>query len=198
MLLIAKFRLKLKKIGKTTRPLRYDLNHIPCDYTVEVMNRLKGLDLVNRVSEELWTEVCNIVQEVVTKTIPMKKKCNKANELSEEVLQIAEKIRHTKGKGEGERCIQLNVEFQRRPRRDKKAFLNEQCKEIEENNRVEKPRDLSRKLEISREHFMQGWAQKTETARTQQKGKRLRRGGKNTQRNCTQNLVFMTQIITMV
>ena len=151
----------------------------------------------DRVPEELWMKVHNTVQEVVTKTIPMKKKCNKANELSEEVLQIAEKIRHTKGKGERERCIQLNVEFQRRARRDKKAFLNEQCKEIEENNRVEKPRDLSRKLEISREHFMQGWAQKTETARTQQKGKRLRRGGKNTQRNCTQKL-FMTQIITMV
>ena len=71
-LLIAKFRLKLKKIGKTTRPFRYDLNHIPYDYTVEVMNRFKELDLVNRVSEELWTEVCNIVQEVVTKTIPKK------------------------------------------------------------------------------------------------------------------------------
>ena len=97
-LLIAKFRLKLKKVGKTTRPFRYDLNQIPYDYTVEVMNRFKGLDLVNRVPEELWMEVCNTVQEVVTKTIPKKKKCKKAKWLSEEVLQIAEKRREAKEK----------------------------------------------------------------------------------------------------
>ena len=135
----------MKKAGKTTRPFRYDLNLIPYDYIVEVMNRFKGLDLVSRESEELWAEVCNTVQEVVTKTIPKKKKGNKANELSEEVLQIAEKRRHTEGKRERERCIQLNVEFQRRARRDKKDFLNEQCKEIEENNRVGNTGDLSRK-----------------------------------------------------
>ena len=76
-LLIAKFRLKWKKVGKTTRPLRYDLNQIPYDYTVEVRNRFKGLDLVDRVPEKLWTEVCNVVQEVVIKTIPKKKKCKK-------------------------------------------------------------------------------------------------------------------------
>jgi len=79
----------LKKVGKTTRPLRYDLNQIPYDYTVEVTNRFKGLDLIDRVPEELWTEICNIVQEVVIKTIP--KKCKKAKWLSEEALQTAEK-----------------------------------------------------------------------------------------------------------
>ena len=86
-LLIAKFRVKLKKVGKTTRPFRYDLNEIPYDYTVEVTNRFKGLDLVDRVPEELWMEVCNIVQEAVTKTILKKKKFKKAKWLSEQALQ---------------------------------------------------------------------------------------------------------------
>ena len=90
-LLIAKFRLKLKKVGKTTRPFRYDLNQIPYDYTVEVKNRFKGLDLIHRVPEELWMEVCNIVQETVIKTIPKKQKCKKAKWLSEEALQTAKK-----------------------------------------------------------------------------------------------------------
>ena len=90
-LLIAKFRLKLKKVGKTTRPFRYDLNQIPYNYTVKVKNRFKGLDLIDRVPEELWMEVHDIVQEVVIKTIPKKKKCSKAKWLSEEALQIAEK-----------------------------------------------------------------------------------------------------------
>ena len=85
-LLVAKFRLKLKKVGKTTRPFTYDLNQIPYDYTVEVTNRFKGLDLIYRVPEELWTEVCDIVQEAVIKTIPKKKKCRKAKWLSEEAL----------------------------------------------------------------------------------------------------------------
>ena len=88
-LLIAKFRLKLKKGGKTTRPFRYDLHQIPYDYTVEVRNRFKGLDLIDRVHDELWTEVCDIVQETKIKTIPKKKKCKKAKWLSEEALQIA-------------------------------------------------------------------------------------------------------------
>ena len=96
----AKFRLKLKKVGKTTRPFRYDLNQIPYNYTVEVTNRFKGLDLMNRVPGELWTEVHNIVQEVVVKTILKIKKCKKAKWLSEEPLQIAEKRREAKGKGE--------------------------------------------------------------------------------------------------
>ena len=107
---IAKFRLKLKKVGKTTRPFRYDLNHISYDYTVQVTNRFKGLDLIDRVPEELWMEVCNIVQEVVIKTIPKQKKRKKAKWLSEEALQIAEK-REVKGKGEKETYIDLNADF---------------------------------------------------------------------------------------
>ena len=118
----------MKTVGKTTRPFKYDLNQIPYDYTVEVTNRLKGLDLVERVPEELWTEVHNIVQEGVTKTTPKKKKCKKAKWLPEEALQIAEKRRDAKGKGEKERYTHLNAEFQRIARRDKKAFLSEQCK----------------------------------------------------------------------
>ena len=131
-LLIAKFRLKLKKVGKTTRPFRYDLNQIPYDYTLEVRNRFKGLDLIDRVPDELWMEVCDTVQVTGIKTIPMEKKCKKARWLSEEALQIAVKRREAKSKGEKERYKHLNAEFQRRARRDKKAFLSDQCKEIEE------------------------------------------------------------------
>ena len=90
---IAKFRLKLKKVRKITRQFRYDLNQVPYDYTVEMTNRFKGFDLIDRVPEELWAEVCDIVQEAVIKTIPKKKKCKKAKWLSEEALQIAEKRR---------------------------------------------------------------------------------------------------------
>ena len=93
----------MKKVGKTTRPLRYDLNKIPYDYTVEVRNRFKGLDLIDRVPDELCTEVCDIVQETAIKTIPMEKKCKKAKWLSEEALQIAVKRREVKRKGEKER-----------------------------------------------------------------------------------------------
>ena len=107
--------------------------------------------------EELWKEVCNIVQEAVTNTIPKEKKCKKANWLSEEALQTAVKRREVKSKGEKERYTHLNAEFQRIERRDKKAFFSDQCKEIDENNRMGKTRDLSRKLEIPREHFMQRW-----------------------------------------
>ena len=98
-LLIAKFRLKLKKVGEITRPFRYYLNQIPYDYTVEVTNRFKGLDLIDRVPEELWTEVHDTVQEAGIKTIPKKKKCKKAKWLSEEASQIAKKRREVKGKG---------------------------------------------------------------------------------------------------
>ena len=115
--------------------------------------------MIDRVPEELWTEVPNIVQEAVIKTMPKKKKCKKAKWLSEEALQIVEKRKKVKGKGEKERYIHLNVEFQRKSMRNKKDFLREQCKEIEENNRMGKTRDLLRKLEISREHFMLRWAQ---------------------------------------
>ena len=116
----------MKKVGKTTRPFRYDLNQIPYDYTVEVRNRFKGLDLIDRVPEELWTKICNTVQEAVIKTIPKKKKCKKAKWLSEEALQIAEKRREVKGKGEKERYIHLNAEFQRVARGGKKDFLSDQ------------------------------------------------------------------------
>ena len=100
--------------------MRYDPNEIPYDYTLEVTTRLKGLDLVDTVPEELWTEISNMVHEVVIKTIPKKKKCKKEKRMSEEALQIAEKRREVKGKGEKERYAQLNAEFQRIARRDKK------------------------------------------------------------------------------
>ena len=129
-LLIAKFRLKLKKVGKTTRPFRYDLNQSPYDYIAEVRNRFKGLDLIDREPDELWTEVCDIVQETGIKTIRMEKKCKKAKWLSEEDLQIATKRREVKSKGEKESYSHLNSEFRRIARRDKKAFLSDQCKEI--------------------------------------------------------------------
>ena len=104
---------------KTTRPSRYDLNQIPHDYIVEVTNRFKGLDLIDKEPEELWTEVCDIVQEAVIKTIPKKKKCRKAKWVSEEALQIAEKRREAKGKGKKERYTHLEAKFQRTARRDK-------------------------------------------------------------------------------
>ena len=125
-LLIAKLRLKLKRVGITTRPFSYDLNQIPYEYTVEVRNRFKGLDLIDREPDELWMEVCDIVQETVIKTIPMEKKCKKAKWLSEEALQIAVKRREAKSKVENERYSFLNAEFQRIARRDKKAFLSDQ------------------------------------------------------------------------
>ena len=127
-LLIAKFRLKWKKVGKTTTPFRYNLNQIPYDYTVEVRNRFKGLDLIDRMPDELWTEVHDIVQETGIKTIPMEKKCTKAKLLSKMALQIALKRREVKSKGRKKRYKHLNVEFQRIARRNKKALLSDQCK----------------------------------------------------------------------
>ena len=116
-------------------------------------NRLKGLDLTDRVPEELWMEVCDIVQEAVIKTIPKKKKCKKAKWLYEEALKIAVKRIEVKGKGEKERYKHLNAEFQRIARRDKRAFLSDQCKEIEENNRIGKTRDLFKKIRDTRGNF---------------------------------------------
>ena len=112
-----------------------------------------GLDLIDRVSEELWTEVRDIVQETGMKVIPKKKKCKKAKWLSEEALQIAMKRREAKGKGEKGRYTHLNAEFQRIARRDKKAFLRDQCKEIEENNRMGKTRDLFKKIKDTKGTF---------------------------------------------
>ena len=152
-LLTAKFRLKLKKVGKTTRPFRYDLNQIPYEYTLEVRNRFKGLGLIDRVPEELWMEVRETVQETGIKTIPMEKKCKKAKWLSEETLQIAVKRREVKSKGEKESYTHLNAEFQRIARRDKKAFFSDQCKETEENNRMRKSRDLFKKIRDTKGTF---------------------------------------------
>ena len=157
-LLIAKFRLKLKKVGKTTRPFRYDQNQIPYDYTVEVRNRFKGLDLI----DSAWWTIggsCtgDIVQETGVKKIPTEKKCKKAKWLSEEALQIAVKWREVKSKGEKESYSHLNAEFQRIVRRDKKAFLSDQCKEIEENNRMGNTRYLFKKIRNTKGPFMQIW-----------------------------------------
>ena len=131
----------MKKVGKTTRPFRYDLNQIPYDYTVEVRNRFKGLSLI-----ECLMKVCDIVQETGIKNIPMEKKCKKAKQLPEKALQIAMQRREAKSKGEKERYSHLNAEFQRIARRDKKAYLSDQCKEIEENNRMGKTRELFKKI----------------------------------------------------
>ena len=136
----------MKKVGENTRPFRYDLNQIPYDYTVEVRNRFTGLDLIDRVPDELWMEVHDIVQERGVKTIPKKKKCKKEKWLSEKALQIAVKRREAKSKGEKERYKHLNAEFQRITRRDKKVFLSNQCKQTEENKRMGKTRDLFKKI----------------------------------------------------
>ena len=129
----------------------------PYNYTVEVRNRFKGLDLIDRVPDELWNEVCDIVQETGIKTgiktIPIEKKCKKAKWLPGEALQIAVKRREVKSKGEKERYKCLNAEFLRIARRDKKAFLSDQCKEIEENNRMGKTRHLFKKIRDTKETF---------------------------------------------
>ena len=152
-LLIAKFRLKMKNVGKTARPFRYDLNQIPYDYTVEVRNRFKGLDLIDTVPDELWNEVRDIVQETGIKTIPMEKKCKKAKWLSGEALQIDVKRRQVESKGEKETYTHLNAEFQKIERRDKKVFVGDQCKEIEESNSMGKSRDLFMKITDTRGTF---------------------------------------------
>ena len=118
----------MKRVGNTTRPFKYVLNQIPYDYTAEVRNRFKGLDLIDRVHDEPWTEVHDTVQETRIKTIPKKNKCRKAKCLSVEILQITEKTRQAKGKGEKKKYTHLNAEFQRTARRDKKAFSSDQCK----------------------------------------------------------------------
>ena len=192
--LIAKFRLKLKKVGKTTRPFRFDLNQIPYDYTVEVRNRFKELDLIDRVPDELWMKVHDVVKETGIKTIPKKKKCKKAKWLAEEALQIAVK-REMKSKGEKERYTHLNAEFQRIARRDKKAFLSDQRKEKEDNNRMGNTRDLFKKITDTKVTFHAKMGSIKDRNGMQQKI--LRRGGKNTEKNYTKK-IFKTQIITMV
>ena len=147
--------------------------------------------------EELWTEVHNIVQKEVIKTILKKKKCKKAKWLFEEDLQIGEKRREAKGKEEKERYTHLNAEFQRIARRDKKAFLSDQCKENEENNRMGKTRDLFKKIRDTKGTFhVKMGAIKDKNGRDLTEPQDIRRGGKNTQ-NCTKK-ISLTQIITMV
>ena len=124
----------------------YDLNQMSYDYTAEVTNRFKGLYLLDRVPAELGTEFHDTVQEAMIKTVPKKNKCKKAKWLSEEDLKLAMKRREAKGKGRKERYTHVNAEFQRIARRDKKAFLSDQCKEIEENNRMGKTRNLFKKI----------------------------------------------------
>ena len=188
----------MKKVGKTTRPFRCDLNQIPYDYTVEVRNRFKGLDLIDRLPDELWMEIRDTVQETGIKTIPMEKKCKKAKWLSEEALQVAVKRREAKSQGEKERYSHLNVEFQRIARRDKRAFFSDQCKEIEENNRMGKTRDLFKKIRDTKGTFHGKIGSiKNRNGMDLQKQNILRRGGKNTQKNYTKR-IFTTQILTMV
>ena len=145
-------RVKLKKVGKTTRPFRYDLNQIPTNHTVEVRNRFKRLDLIDREPDKQWTEVCDIAQKARSKTIPMERKAKNQNGSGED-LQIAMKRREAKSKGEKERYTHLNAEFQRITRRDKRAFLSDQCKEIEENNSMGKTRDLFKKIRDTKGTF---------------------------------------------
>ena len=127
--------MKLKKAGKTTRPFRYDLNQIPYDYTVELTNRFKGLDLIECLMNYGWSFV-TLYRRQGSRLSPWKRNAKRAKWLSEEALQIAMKRREVKSKGEKERYSHLNTEFRRIPRRDKKVFLSDQCKEIEENNRM--------------------------------------------------------------
>ena len=197
-LLNAKYRLKLKKVGKTTRPFRYDLNQTPYDYTLEVRNRFNGLDLIDRDPEELWTEVHDIVQETGIKTIPMGKKCKKAKWLSEEALQIAVKRREVKSKGEKERYPHLNAGFQRIARRDKKAFLSYQCKEIEKNNRMGKTRDLFKKIrDIKGTFHAKMGSIKDRNGMGLTEAEDIKKRWQNPHKNFPKR-IFMTQIITMV
>ena len=152
-LLIAKIRLKLKKVGKTTRPFRYDLNQIPYDYTVEVTNTFKGLDLIDRVPEKYSQRFMTLYRRKGSRPSPRGGKMQQSKRLSEEALQIAVKGRETKNKGEKERYTHLNAEVQRIARKDKKAFLSDQCKEIQENNRKGKTRDLFKKLRDTKGTF---------------------------------------------
>ena len=148
--------------------------------------------------DELWTEVPDIVHTTGIKTIPMEKKCKKAKWLSEEVLQIAEKRREAKSRGDKERYKHLNAEFQRIARRDKKAFLCDQCKEIEENNRMGKSRDLFKKIRDTKGTFHAKMGSiKDRNGMDLTEAEDIKKRCKNTQKNCTKK-IFTTQIITMV
>ena len=143
----------MKKVGKTTRIFKYDVNPILYDYTVEVRNRFKGLDQANRVPDKLWMDVHGIVQETGIKTIPMEKKCQKAKGLSGEALQIVVKRKEVKSTGEKQKYKHVKAEFQRIARRDKKTFLSDQFKEVEENDGMGKTRHLFKKIRDSKRAF---------------------------------------------
>ena len=162
-------------------------------------NRFKGLDLKDRVPEELWTEVRDIVQQTGIKTIPMEKKGKKAKWLPQEALQIAVKRREVKSKGEKETCTHLNVEFQRIARRDKKVFLSDQCKEIEEKNRLGKTRDLFKKIRNTKGTFhpKMGLIKDRNGMDLTEAEDIKKRGGKNTQKICTKK-IFTTEIMMIV
>ena len=151
-------------------------------------NRFKGLDLIDRVPEELWTEVHDIVQEAGIKTISKKKKCKKAKWLSEEALQVAVKTREAKSKREKERYTHLNAEFQRIAKRDKKAFLSDQCKEIEENNRIGKTRDLKNFRDTKGKFHAKMGLIKDRNGMDLTEVEDIKRGGKNTRKNCTKQI----------
>ena len=165
---------------------------------MEVRNRYKGLDLIDRVPDELWNEARDIVQETGMKTIPMEKKCKKAKWLSEEALQIAMNRREAKSKGEKERYKHLNAEFQRIARRDKKVFLSDQCKEIEENNRMEKRRDLFKKIRDTKRtfHAKMGWI-KDRSGLDLTEAEDIKKRWQENMENCTKK-IFTTRIITIV
>jgi len=163
-----------------------------------VRNRFKGLDLLDRVPDELWMEVCDIVQETGIKNIPMEKKYKKAKWLSREALQIAVKRREVKSKGEKERYNHLNAEFQRISRRDKKAFLSGQCKEIEENNRMVKTRELFRKIRDTKGTFHAKMDSiKDRNGMDLTEAENIKKRWQEYTEELYKN-IFMTQIITMV
>ena len=188
----------MKKVEKPTRPFRYDLNQIPYDYTVEVTNRFWRLRLICRVPDELWVEVHDIVREAGIKTTPKKKKCKKAKWLSEEALQIAEKRREEKGKGEKEKYTHLIAEFQRIARREKKAFLTDQCKETEENNGMGKTIDLVKKITDTKGifHAKMGTIKERNVMELTGAEDIKKRWQEHTEE--LYKKIFMTQIITMV
>ena len=174
----------MQKVGKTTRTFRYDLNQIPGDYTVEVRNRFRGLDLIECLMNYGWKFMTLYRRQGRRKRKKKKKnKCKEGKSLSEEALQIAVKRREAKSKGERERYTHLNAEFQSIARRDKKAFLSDQCKGIKENNRMGKTRDVFKKLRDTKGTFHAKMGTiKDRNGIYLTEGKILRRGGKNTQK----------------
>ena len=166
---------------------------------MEVRNRFKGLEVIDRMTDELWMEVHDIVQETGIKTISVKKKCKKPNWRSEESLQIAMKRREVKSKGEKERYNHLNTEFQRIARRDKKAFLSDQCKETEENNRMAKTRDLFRKIRDTKGTFHANMGSiKDRNGRDLTEAEDIKKRWQEYTEELYKKNVFKNQIITMV